>query len=265
MNAEGGVDTIEGPPTVKRTDFLSYARGVSAAYYVTGYMTPLGNGVSLVEQVVSTLSGAIVFGQTAQIESINDATAQATYIHDGILEREKELSDAYTQAQAQATSAPSSNPNQADIGKGISGLAGLFHHGKNAATPAPAAKPTKGVFVAHVSGALPAGDLTAATSDLYRALDEKFVVHSVDAAGATLAKTADSICGAQRNNTIATGTLSTQTEHKTFGARVTYAFTLQMYTCFGAVLAESKGSGGSAATAIRAAVQSYASEHPQNA
>ncbi len=101
MNADGGIDTIEGPASVKRADYPTYAHSVHADYYVAGYMTPLGNGVSLVEQVVSTLSGTIVFGQTAQIESIQDATAQATYIHDGIVAREQEISDAYTSAQAQ--------------------------------------------------------------------------------------------------------------------------------------------------------------------
>ena len=68
MNTDGGIDAIEGPGTIKRADYLTYAQSVKADYYVTGYMTPLGDGVSLVEQVVSTQSGTIVYGQTAQIE-----------------------------------------------------------------------------------------------------------------------------------------------------------------------------------------------------
>ncbi len=266
MNAEGGVDTIQGPPSVKRADFLQYARTINAAYYLSGYMTPLADGVSLVEQVVSTRSGAIVFGQTAQISSIEDATAQATYIHDGLIAREKQLADAYNEAQGQATPTPSNGSNEAkaDIGKGLGAIANLFRHGRGA-TPAPAVKkPEKGVFVAHVSGALPANDLSKATSELLSALNQRFNTRPANVPGSTLTKAADTVCGSDRNNTIATGTLSAQSSHHGLGSRITYEFKLQMYTCFGAVLAEATGTGDSASSAIRKAVDSYASEHPQN-
>ncbi|MFN2450081.1 MAG: hypothetical protein ABR508_09915 [Candidatus Baltobacteraceae bacterium] len=263
MNADGGLDTIEGPANVKRPDYLTHARSVNAAYYVAGYMTPLGNGVSLVEQVVSTRSGTIVFGQTAQIESIQDATAQATMLHDGITARERELSDAYTQTQAQATSTPAAG-NQANIGKGLAGIAGLFHRNKSA-TPAPAiVKPAKGVFVVHVGGSLPSADLSRASDALYAAMNERYNVRKSAASPANLSKSADGICGTDRNNTIASGTASAQVRHHGFGARAQYTFVLDVYTCFGAKLAEETATADSLAPAVRKAVQAYATDYPGN-
>lgn len=263
MNNDGGIDAITGPTSVKRADYAKYAASVSALYYVAGYMTPLGNGVSLVEQVVATRSGTIVFGQTAQIESIEDASAQAAYIHDGILAREKQLADAYTQAQAQATPTPEGG-HQADLGKGLAGIRGLFKH-KAGATPAPAVvKPSKGVLVAHVDGSLPASDLTKATSALYSALSERYNAKLTPASGSNLAKTADALCGTDRNNTIATGTASATLQHRTFGSHAQYTFVLQVYTCFGAKLAEGSGTADSLAAAVQKAVAAYASAHPQN-
>ena len=263
MNADGGVDTIEAPATTKRADYLKYATGVNADYYVSGYMTPLGNGVSLVEQVVSTRSGTIVYGQTAQIESFPDATAQATMIHDGIISLEKQISDAYSSAQAQSTSTPMPS-NQANLTQGLSGIANLFKH-KGKATPAPTvAKPAKGVLIVHVGGALPTGELSRATNELYSALGTHYNVRLSNTQPQNLAKEADGICGADRNNTIASGTASAKVTHHGLGSRAEYTFVLSMYTCFGAKLAESTGTAGSLASAVRTAVDSYATAHPSN-
>lgn len=263
IDADGGLDAIGAPATVQRAQYLSYAKNLNADYYVTGYMTPLAGGVSLVEQVVSTRDGTIVFGQTAQIDSFVDATAQATAVHDGIVALEKQMSDAYAAAQAQATATPMAN-NQANIGKGIAGLAGLFKH-KGKATPVPAAsKPSKGVLVAHVGGALPAADLQHATTDLYDALQSRYNVRLTDSSGENLAKAASGICGTDRNNTIATGTASAKVTRRGLGSRTEYTFVLNVYTCFGAQLAQTTGTGSSMADAVRSAVAAYASQYPQN-
>ncbi len=263
MNADGGVDTLLAPATVKRATFLTYARGVNADYYVSAYMTPLGNGVSLVEQVVSTRSGAIVYGQTAQISSFEDATAQATMIHDGIISLEKQISDAYNGAAAQATATPLPN-NQANLSQGIAGIAGLFKH-KAKETPVPASlKPSKGILVVHVDGALPATDLSQATSTLYSALGTRYNVRMASAPSLNLTQAADSICGTDRNNTIASGTASAKMVHRGLGNHPQYTFVLGVYTCFGAKLAQTTGTGDSLASAVRVAVEDYAAAHPQN-
>jgi hypothetical protein len=263
MNADGGVDTIQGPASVKRSDYLTYAKNLDADYYVSGYMTPIGNGVSLVEQVVSTRSGTIVYGQTAQIDSFQDATAQATSIHDGILSLEKQISDAYTQAQAQATSTPMPK-NQANIGQGIQGLANLFKKRGKATPPPPAAKPSKGVLVVRVGGALPTSDLSKATNELYTALQTHYNARLTAASPQNVAQAADGICGTDRNNTIASGTASAKLVHHALGSRAQYTFLLDVYTCFGAKLAESTGTGDSIASAIRSAVADYITNHPNN-
>lgn len=263
MNAAGGIDTIAAPASVKRTSYASYASGVKADYYLAGYMTPLGNGVSLVEQVVSVRSGTIVYGQTAQIESFQDATAQARMIHDGIIALEKQISDAYTSAQATSTSTPMPS-NQANLAQGFSGLKTLFKH-KGGPTPVPAsAKPPKGVIVARVAGALPAADLAKATTELYTTLAAHYNARLVNSGSQNLTVQADSICGSDRNNTIAGGTATAKLVHHTLGSRPEYTFALTIYTCFGAKLAEATGTGGSLASAVHAAVESYAAAHPGN-
>lgn len=263
MNADGGIDAIAAASSVKRTDFLKYAQGVDADYYISGYMTPLGNGVSLVEQVVSTRSGTIVYGQTAQIESFQDATAQATIIHDGILTLEKQTADAYNGAQAQATATPMAK-NQANLSKGLAGLAGLFKH-KAKETPAPAAaKPPKRVLVVRIAGALPSADLAKGTSTLVDALNAHYNVRMTNAAPRGLSQEADGICGTDRNNTIASGTASAKLVHHGLGSRPEYTFVLDVYTCFGAKLAQNSGTGDSLASAVRTAVDAYATAHPQN-
>lgn len=264
MNADGGIDTIEAPASIPRAGYLKYAASVSASYYVSGYMTPLGNGVSLVEQVVSTRSDAIVSAQTVQIESIEDAAADATQIHDGILAREQAIGEAYSQAQAQATPTPESG-NQADIGKGLLGLAGLFHHKGAAPTPVPAAaKPAKGVIVVRAGGALPASDLASATAALASAMNLHYNVRSVKASSANLATAADAICGTQRDNTIATGKASATVQRHGLGSRTIYTFVLEIYTCFGAKLTSATGTAGSLAQAVQQAVALYAERHPHN-
>jgi hypothetical protein len=264
MNSAGGIDAIDAPATVKERDYLTYAKSVNADYYVTGYMTPVGNGVSLVEQVVAVSTGTMQFGQTAQIQSFADAAAQAIAIHDSIIAREQSLHQQYESAQASATSTPMPN-NNANISKGISDIAGLFHRkGKTAAAQAPIVKPDKGILVAHVNGSVPANNLSDATSALYSALNQRYNAHMTNSAGTNLSKEADALCGANRNNTVATGTLSAKTTRHGLGSRTEWTFNLAVYTCWGAKLAEETASGGSLKEAVSNAVSAYAKDHPQN-
>ncbi len=262
MNAAGGIEAIEAPATVRRVDYLKYASGRNADYYVAGYMTPLGQGVSLVEQVVSSQSGAIVFGNTAQIESFEDAASQAITIHDGIIARERSLHAALSANEAQATPAPLPS-NQANL-SGFAG--GLFRHrGRPVSAPhaTPAVKPAKAVIVPRVTGQ-PAGVLQEATTRLLYALQSYYTVKPIALSGVQAARDADRVCGTDRNNTIAAGSIGAQPVRHGIFTRTQYAFTLDVYTCFGARLAQTTGSGDSAASAIAAAVQAYVQAHPSN-
>ena len=265
MNSAGGIDAIGAPVSVVRTDYLKYAKSVNADYYVSGYMTPLGGGVSLVEQVVSTRSGVMLFGQTAQIQSFEDASSQAIAIHDGIMSQIRGQQQQYQEAQASSTPTPMAS-GQANLSKGIADIAGLFHRGKGkAATTVAITKPAKGVLVAHVNGSVPANNLTSATSELYSALNTYYNAHMTNASGLQLNKQADAICGTNRDNTVATGTLSAKSERHGFGTRTNWTFTLDVYTCWGAKLDSESATAGSLKEAISGAVDSYAKGHPNNA
>jgi TolB-like protein len=266
MNSAGGIDTIDAPPTIARADYLKYAKSVDADYYVSGYMTPLGNGVSLVEQVVSTRSGVMLFGNTAQIESFEDASAQAIAIHDGILTQIRGEQQQYQEAQASSTPTPLPS-GQANIGKGLADIAGLFHRGKSKTpkTTVAVTKPDKGILVARVNGSVPAPNLSSATSELYSALSAYYYARMTSSPGLNLTQTADSLCGSNRNNTIATGTLAAKSEHHGIvGVRTNWTFTLEIYTCWGAKLDTETATAGSPKDAIANAVASYATTHPQN-
>lgn len=266
----GGVNAITGDAKVARADYLTDARAKHADYYVAGYMTLVGDGVSLVEQIVSTTSGTVVLGRTAQVQTVEDAVANAGAIHDVIVQREQSFAAAISSSNA----APSSNPtplakdqaNLTGVGEGIAGLFKRKDKGTAVAqaTPVPEAqKPGKGVYVAHVNGSVAAGDLSSATTALFTALNAKYKTQMTGATG-NISTQADKICGTSRNNVVATGDLATNTQHRTFGSRTTYAFKLHVYTCFGAELATADGQGNTVWDAVRGAVAAYAAGHPQN-
>ncbi|HET9392834.1 MAG TPA: hypothetical protein VFO29_04850 [Candidatus Rubrimentiphilum sp.] len=262
MNAAGGVDALQAPTTVKRADFLTYAKSLNAAYYVAGYMTPLGGGVSLVEQVIDVSSGTIVLGATAQIQSFQDAASQAVQLRDGIVQREQGKAQSFDQSSAQATPAPLPS-NQANLGAGIAGL--FKHRAKETPDPhaTPVIKPSKGIFVVHVGGGLTSGELSSATAAFYMALNQRYDAHMTNASG-DASKQANAICGSERNNTVAGGVLSSKNVRRGLFGHKQYTFALAVYTCFGAKLAEASADGDSISGAVNAAVASYATDHPQN-
>lgn len=68
-----------------RPQYLTAALSENADYYITGYLTPLGSEVSVVEQVVSTRSGSIVFSTTAFARTYADAVGPAEALREAIL------------------------------------------------------------------------------------------------------------------------------------------------------------------------------------
>jgi len=55
------------------------ARRLAADYYVAGFISPLGEGVSVVEQVVGTGSGIVLFSSSAQLSTYADAAGQGDH------------------------------------------------------------------------------------------------------------------------------------------------------------------------------------------
>ena len=77
MAAAGGITVLAIPQGVKRPDFLDNARTAKADFYISGYVTPVGESAAVVEQVVSVESGVILFSQTAQVSSVADVASQS--------------------------------------------------------------------------------------------------------------------------------------------------------------------------------------------
>lgn len=264
MAAAGGIAVPPIPQNVKRADFLDNARAAKADFYISGYVTPVGDSAAVVEQVVSVESGVILFSQTAQVSSVADVASQSLLARSQILAFVGRGTE-NVETQTSNTPAPTSS-NGAQVP--ISGLTNIvdsvFKH-KGAAhspSPAPALKPPRGVIISPVtsSGYLAPAELTNALRELYLALNARFTTQ-MTAVTSPPAQSADAICGPNRDNTIATGTLTeTPGKHN----RVAVTFVLLVYTCFGAPLEREVGKGASLKTAVDSAVAAYAAAHPDN-
>ena len=136
MAETGLVTVIPPPPGTERKDFLSVARAQNADYYVAGFLSPLGNGVSLVEQLVSSATGIVIFSQSTQLNTYQEAAAQGDDLAQFIAHHANRAfsSIGTPPPQSSPTPAPSSGP-EANLGK-------LFGRRKKpAATPSASPKP----------------------------------------------------------------------------------------------------------------------------
>lgn len=258
MAAAGGITVLAVPQGITRANFLSNARSEGAEFYISGYVTQVGDIASVVEQVVSVDSGVILFSQTAQVNTVADVASVSLLARTEILTFLGRTTQT-VQTQGGNAPAPTSTNGAAVPISGIGSIVdSVFHHHSTRATPAPAqAKPPRGVIVAPVTagGAVVAADLANATHELYYAANRFFTVQLTSVASDP-AKTADAICGANRNNTIAAGALTESGRQATF--------VLNVYTCFGAQLASQTAKAGSVKAAVDAAVAAYAKAHPEN-
>jgi hypothetical protein len=266
MTASGGLNVLPVPVGVSRPDFMSDAKKMRADYYISGYVTSVGEGASAVEQLVAVDSGIIIFSQTGQVSTTDDVASLSLIAREAILRLTGHAADQQV-STASGTPAPtSSNGAQVPI-KGIGGIVDSVFgkHGKPGPSPSPTplVKPNRGVIVARVAGTagVSANDLTTATSLLYTAVNHYFTAQTTGVT-TSVAQSADAICGVNRNNTIATGSMSPITGHGRGKTKAT--FTLSIYTCFGAQLDQQTGTGDSLAKAIAAAVAAYATAHPDN-
>src|SRR5580704_5488511 len=210
MTAAGGISVPPVPQKVKRADFLEQAHAAHADFYISGYVTPVGDSAAVVEQVVSVESGVILFSQTAQVSSVADVASQSLLARSQILAFVgRETQNVGTQT-ANTPAPTSSNGAQVPI-SGISNIVDSVFKHKGAAlpSPSPVVKPSRGIIIAPVtaSGYVTPAELANALRELYLALDHRFVTQ-MTAVTSPAAQSADAICGPNRNNTIAAGTLT---------------------------------------------------------
>jgi hypothetical protein len=136
---DGKVHVIPAEPDIERSAFLSSARKAGASFYITGFLTPLGDGASLIEQLVSTQSGTVVFSNSGQINTLGDVGAQGDILRSAIIGRSTlGYPDLGPGPGANATAEPphanASEAPEANIG-------GLFHRKKPAAKASPTPSP----------------------------------------------------------------------------------------------------------------------------
>jgi hypothetical protein len=262
MAAAGGITVLAIPQGVKRSDFLDHARSAGADFYISGYVTPVGESAAVVEQVVSVESGVILCSQTAQVSSVADVASQSLLARSQILAFLGRGTENVGTQTANTPAPTSSNGAQVPI-SGITNMVdSVFKHKGAAQTPppTPVVKPSRGVIIAPVtaSGYVAPAELTNALREFYLALNRRFNTE-MTAVTTPPQQSADAICGPNRDNTIATGTLA-----ETPGKHATVTFVLQVYTCFGAPLEREVGKGASLKVAVDAAVTAYAAAHPDN-
>ncbi len=262
MVAAGGITVRAVPQGVKRADFLENARTAHADFYISGYVTPVGDSAAVVEQVVSVASGVILFSQTAQVSSVADVASQSLLARSQILAF---LGRGTQSVQTQPNTPAPSSSNGAQVP--IQGLGAMVnsvfkHKGSRTASPSPVVKPSRGVIIAPVTaaGSVATPDLTNAAHELYFALNGRFNTR-LTAITSEVAQSTDTICGPNRDNTIATGTLQESTPHH---GKAQITFQLSVYTCFGAILEREVGKGTSIKSAVDAAVTAYVNAHPDN-
>jgi hypothetical protein len=264
MTAAGGISVPPVPQGIKRSNFLDNARTTKADFYISGYVTPVGESAAVVEQVVSVDSGVILFSQTAQVSSVADVASQSLLARTEILTFLGRGTQ-NVQTQPSNTPAPSSTNGAKVPIQGIGSIVNsVFKHKGGGHTPTPVAvvKPSRGVIVAPVTTSSPLGsaDLTSASNELYFALNTRFNTQ-MTAVTSPVAQSTDAICGSNRDNTIASGTLGQVTPAH---GKPQITFTLTIYTCFGAVLAREVGKGTTIKSAVDAAVAAYANAHSDN-
>ncbi|MDQ6943118.1 MAG: hypothetical protein M3169_11480 [Candidatus Eremiobacteraeota bacterium] len=148
MANTGLVTVTPPPPGTERKDYLAVARANRSEYYVSGFISPLGNGVSIVEQVVSTATGIVVFSQSTQLTTYTDAAGQGDDLAAFVSRHANRAFAAIGTPPPAASPTPAaSNGPEANLGK-------LFgRKKKTAATPKPTPAPTNRPIVTATTAA----------------------------------------------------------------------------------------------------------------
>jgi hypothetical protein len=132
----GGITVKPFTPGTQRPQYLQAALDADADYYITGYLTPVGDDVSLITQVVSTHSGSIAFSSTAIVRTYGDIVGQADTLRDAILRHAGRGFPAVEQpAPVPTDTAQTSNGK----GGGVNLSKALGRHNRNQPSPSPAA------------------------------------------------------------------------------------------------------------------------------
>jgi hypothetical protein len=263
----GGMRILAIPTTpIRRVDYGTYAHIQKADYYVSGYIQPIGQTAAIVSQVVDVANNITVYSATTQVTDVQDIASQALNTRSVIMQAAGIDHPQVAESQDQgSTPAPQSTGNGAAVS--VTNVLGDIFKGKKGdkvadETPAPA-KPTRGVIVTHLIGNAQTNVLTSGNDALYRAFTVHYSATPSTVAATDMKSQTNTICGTNRDNTIAAGTLDVQ-HIGGFRAHDTYTFTLDVYACYGAVLYSTTQTDDNYAKAIKEAVEQYYTDHPEN-
>ncbi len=259
ISQSGGIAVKPTTSGVARQDFLTDAKRLGADYYISGFITPLGNEVALVEQVVSTFSGTVVYANTAQIVTYADASAQAQVIRTAVLGHSGRVVAEYNRPVAE----PSTGPT-ASSGKEVN-IVGLFRRHPKRPVPGSAVgrsapRSLRSVTVVRVGGSAPPAERGAASRALVGSFKRLADARLSAIVSEDVAKDAAGICGAERNISVASGSLTLEQTRFRRGSRA--AFTLRVYTCDGSLLFQDTARNASIERAVDAMVDEFVRTHP---
>ena len=255
----GGVMIKPPPmPSVDRKNYLNAAIQNGVEYYLSGYITPLGEQVAVVQQLVSTESGAIIWSSTAQMLTYSDAADQADMVRKVVLAHSGRVEASYQQQSSTATAAPEEHGAQTNI----AAILGIFHRLRPGPKPtlAPEKKPKRGILVVQVV-ANPSSLNSSATTALALSLNRAYNVARSAVVSQNVVTDARTICGALPNETIATGDFHSD---RNLRHDIADAFTLKVYRCDGSLLYTNTAHSGSVGGAIDLTVNAYMKDHPNN-
>lgn len=263
----GGVKVLAIPSNIKRVDYQKYAAVQHADYYISGYIQPIGQSASIVTQVVDVKNDIAGYSATTDINDVNDVASQALTAREYVLQASGvDRPEISTAGAATPEASPTSGASTS-----LTNVLGDLFHGKSkpktttvaAAPSATPSKPVRGALVVHVTGDAQPNVLTDATGTLYRGMNVYYTTTMSSVATGDVSKSANTICGASRDNTIATGTLNVQ-HVGGMHAHDSYTFILNVYACYGAVLYTTTETDNNYTKAVLDAVDAYHSDHPEN-
>lgn len=156
----GGIDVKPFTPGTDRPQYLSAAQALGADYYVSGFITPIGGTeVSIVTQLVSAVSGTVVYSATTLATTYADAGSEAETLHDVILAHARRGLAQLDAPKPTASPTPLGNGG-IDVGK----VLGRHAH----ATPAPSGSPPLSAGVAGAGHAALLFDVAGESDDSAR-------------------------------------------------------------------------------------------------
>jgi hypothetical protein len=103
LAASDNVQVREPAPGVARQDYFDTARNLGADYYLSGFVTLISGQLSVVEQLVSTLSNTTVWSNNARLATNDDARAQADLVRGAVLGHAGRVLDAFDPGMANIT------------------------------------------------------------------------------------------------------------------------------------------------------------------